>query len=525
MGRGEVPTLSARYLPITDNMASGLHLASERFADSLDALRRCDFDIGDEYREYVKSSEELVRAITNSEGGAEEVMGAVIATGSLLLMDFESLGGVQSAARFEVFERTLRTACAMCSVGGEVQLLLVRSGVHLSTLRLIEKLSLVDDTKPQDTLKAGLKLLVNMTFHNDEVRDRMIGDLGANPDLLPVLLRAARKHKQCEPGLIFLTCLVLGSSGRSEKFVSSDYFTRVLDEVMAIWCEDIRASRTFLSALIARLFGALAEFGLIGKITKTCIENENTDERPGIAIGNMGGCRPAPDSPGSLTTLIRFLALESPSEPSLRCDLATGPVYDLLNFLVEKRLRGLGYQIGQVEAEDTVYTLRELLHFVSDIFLTASTVEKLRAVQKRVPHSLREMLLLSNIIFPRRSLRKADSHLSVPTFLFDFKSCIVFCIAALAHENEAAKKAFASLEMMPILLNLCSIDANNPALREYAILAIKVLCEDCPENSRIIGLLTPLDVDEETGSLINEYSQGGLSVELTSRGKIFLQRK
>ncbi|XP_034479200.1 ataxin-10 [Drosophila innubila] len=73
---------------------------------------------------------------------------------------------------------------------------------------------------------------------------------------------------------------------------------------------------------------------------------------------------------------------------------------------------------------------------------------------------------------------------------FELKTLLVRCTANLLYENAANRGYGLDTELLPTLLECTVIDARNPLMREWSILAIRNACLNCPEAQQIIAGLT-----------------------------------
>ncbi|KOC62082.1 Ataxin-10 [Habropoda laboriosa] len=69
------------------------------------------------------------------------------------------------------------------------------------------------------------------------------------------------------------------------------------------------------------------------------------------------------------------------------------------------------------------------------------------------------------------------------------------------------------MEAVPLLLDCCNIDARNPLIMQWTILALRNLCEDNPANQEIIRNYTRVGVVEnsvlqEMGVTLHEDEEG-----------------
>ncbi|CAG4938155.1 unnamed protein product [Parnassius apollo] len=96
---------------------------------------------------------------------------------------------------------------------------------------------------------------------------------------------------------------------------------------------------------------------------------------------------------------------------------------------------------------------------------------------------------------------------------FGFKAALVRTLANLCWKHQENKKQMRELEVIPVLLDCCNIDARNPLIMQWVIFAVRNLCENCPENQEIISRITlqgPVDneVLQEMGLTLHTDAQG-----------------
>ncbi|KAH8401251.1 hypothetical protein KR009_004029, partial [Drosophila setifemur] len=73
---------------------------------------------------------------------------------------------------------------------------------------------------------------------------------------------------------------------------------------------------------------------------------------------------------------------------------------------------------------------------------------------------------------------------------FELKTLLVRCTANLLYKNQANKGYGLDTQLLPTLLECTNMDARNPLMREWSILAIRNACIDCPEAQQVIAGLT-----------------------------------
>lgn len=72
---------------------------------------------------------------------------------------------------------------------------------------------------------------------------------------------------------------------------------------------------------------------------------------------------------------------------------------------------------------------------------------------------------------------------------FGLKALLVRLVGNLTWRCAAAQQAARRLGAIPVVLECCNLDARNPLLQQWAVSAVRHLCEACPENqAEIAGL-------------------------------------
>ncbi|XP_016976152.1 ataxin-10 [Drosophila rhopaloa] len=73
---------------------------------------------------------------------------------------------------------------------------------------------------------------------------------------------------------------------------------------------------------------------------------------------------------------------------------------------------------------------------------------------------------------------------------YELKTLLVRCSANLLYDNTANKGYCLDTQLLPTLLECTTMDARNPLMREWSILAIRNACINCPEAQQVIAGLT-----------------------------------
>ncbi|XP_073812389.1 ataxin-10 [Musca autumnalis] len=73
---------------------------------------------------------------------------------------------------------------------------------------------------------------------------------------------------------------------------------------------------------------------------------------------------------------------------------------------------------------------------------------------------------------------------------YELKTLLVRCVANLLYKNPTNKGYCLDTQLMPALFECTNMDARNPLMKEWSILAIRNACEGCPEIQQVIANLT-----------------------------------
>ncbi|KAH8415896.1 hypothetical protein KR222_003301, partial [Zaprionus bogoriensis] len=73
---------------------------------------------------------------------------------------------------------------------------------------------------------------------------------------------------------------------------------------------------------------------------------------------------------------------------------------------------------------------------------------------------------------------------------YELKTLLVRCTANLLYENAANRGYCLDTQLLPALLDCTVMDARNPLMREWSILAIRNACIGCPEAQQVIAGLS-----------------------------------
>ncbi|CAI2164691.1 7506_t:CDS:2 [Funneliformis geosporum] len=95
------------------------------------------------------------------------------------------------------------------------------------------------------------------------------------------------------------------------------------------------------------------------------------------------------------------------------------------------------------------------------------------------------------------------------------KRDIVKIIGNMAYENKIVQDEVRKLGGIPLILNQCNIDDNNPYIREHAIFAIRNILIHNPENQKLVEQLAPIGTVQHSA-----LQDVGIMTELGTDGKI-----
>uniref|UniRef100_A0A182JLG3 Ataxin-10 n=1 Tax=Anopheles atroparvus TaxID=41427 RepID=A0A182JLG3_ANOAO len=182
----------------------------------------------------------------------------------------------------------------------------------------------------------------------------------------------------------------------------------------------------------------------------------------------------------------------------------------------------------QLNAQDTeeVFTL---LIFISDTTCVEPYASFLRhdgGLFLNLGCLLRQMQMIGkadtkNMFTPVQKLdeilriKKGDSDLDIEGHIsYSLRSAVVKALANLAYKSKKNQKMAREMDIIAAILECTNLDARNPLIKEWSILAIHNLCDDNLENQQFIaGLKKQGDAEN---SLITEYKAGTIRI---SEGK------
>ncbi|KAF7273708.1 hypothetical protein GWI33_013593 [Rhynchophorus ferrugineus] len=98
--------------------------------------------------------------------------------------------------------------------------------------------------------------------------------------------------------------------------------------------------------------------------------------------------------------------------------------------------------------------------------------------------------------------------------VFGFKGFLIRLIGNLSWKSKRIQDLAREAEVIPVILDCCNIDAKNPFIMQWVILAIHNLCEDNLQNQAIISGLTQQGV--VYSEVLNEFGISSYTEELLS---------
>lgn len=129
--------------------------------------------------------------------------------------------------------------------------------------------------------------------------------------------------------------------------------------------------------------------------------------------------------------------------------------------------------------------------------------------------------LSDNYFTPLQKLSDVASAIQVSTTrcdleghpTFGFKAGLIRIIGNMSYRNKEYQDLLREMDVVPLLLDCCNIDARNPLIMQWTILALRNLCEDNPANQEIIRNCNRVGVVEssvlqEMGVALHEDEEG-----------------
>ncbi|XP_054740167.1 ataxin-10 [Anastrepha obliqua] len=120
------------------------------------------------------------------------------------------------------------------------------------------------------------------------------------------------------------------------------------------------------------------------------------------------------------------------------------------------------------------------------LFLNVSSLLRcLAQVGKQSQNIFTPMSKLEEVALTSNISRDFEAEVS-----FELKTLLVRCIANLLYKNSTNQGYCIDTQLLPTLLECTNMDARNPLLKEWSILAIRNACFGCPEIQAMIANMT-----------------------------------
>ncbi|KAJ3300136.1 hypothetical protein HK104_004056 [Borealophlyctis nickersoniae] len=160
-----------------------------------------------------------------------------------------------------------------------------------------------------------------------------------------------------------------------------------------------------------------------------------------------------------------------------------------------------------------------LLQYMGRVTQDLGPDAKVKLVQEGLGEALMILLKLANRIQPRtKPGGKQEPPKEGNRGLFMVKSDIVKVVGNLAYEAKEVQDEFRRIGAMPMILDQCNIDDNNPFIKENAIFALRNLCDGNFENQSIIAAMEARGVAENP-----VLDEAGVEAVIDETGKLRLK--
>ncbi|XP_057661484.1 ataxin-10 [Diorhabda carinulata] len=166
-----------------------------------------------------------------------------------------------------------------------------------------------------------------------------------------------------------------------------------------------------------------------------------------------------------------------------------------LEILIDCFLRSpdIFFKITNVYKQDEVQEVSLLLGVLSSISSKDKYIDKLQQ-NKNILVTASALLINfhrlgksgNNSFTPVQKLSGSQSD-EAANPVFGLKADLIQLIGNMCWKNNIMKNLAREAEVIPVILDCCNIDANNPFIIQWCIFAIRNLCENNPENQKMIG--------------------------------------
>ncbi|XP_072566389.1 ataxin-10 isoform X1 [Paramormyrops kingsleyae] len=357
--------------------------------------------------------------------------------------------------------RSQRNACVQCSRNQTLMRDLGFIKVSLSHLSMLLKLQLENaDRQFEAALRCGVQFLGNLAVGNQTCKDDIWMD--SFPHLFLELLDHSDEKTAAYSAMVLYTCL---DPNKVEEMVTHQEHQAVARKVIALcqkqpeldWAVLI-VTQHFLKSpeLTEKMFAELS-----------CPERVTLLELIAAQLGEPE----EPQEPVILPKLAQFLVTYFVDHCKAVLELASGPFPADTDALTVTRLLDV---LCEMTSD------RKLFMFLQDHpTLLSSTVELLKEV-----HFLGKA---GHNVFSTMQDFSTASSASHPAV--GFKAHLVRLIGNLCHINAENQNKVRELDGIPLILDNCSIDSNNPFISQWAVFAIRILLENNQENQAVVQAL------------------------------------
>eukprot|EP01080_Neovahlkampfia_damariscottae_P007194 gene7194-11510_t len=113
-----------------------------------------------------------------------------------------------------------------------------------------------------------------------------------------------------------------------------------------------------------------------------------------------------------------------------------------------------------------------------------------------------------NILKSTNLLIEKDEENKDNTFMYyGYKTNLIRSLGNFSFKNKSIQNLLRQEGFIPIVLSHCSIEQDNPFLKEWSIFCIRNLCDENEENQKEIEKYKPIDIDPATRSLLNKMGE------------------
>ncbi|KNC97859.1 uncharacterized protein SPPG_06855 [Spizellomyces punctatus DAOM BR117] len=169
-----------------------------------------------------------------------------------------------------------------------------------------------------------------------------------------------------------------------------------------------------------------------------------------------------------------------------------------------------------------------ILQFFARVTPELGPDAKMKLVKAGLADTLLTLLNLASKLYPRSTLSKRSSSDATPASsvppqgFFMIKSDTVKVLANLCYEAKEVQDEIRRIGGIPVILNECRVDDNNPYIKEHAILAIRNLCDGNTENQDLVASLTPQGIAPESEQMLDE---AGIQAKVDDSGRVRVGKK